>query len=262
MTWSPDSSRIMYRLQQTAEEESSYFPVTEEVISIDSGIITNVFTHLRMPASETVWTPNGDLFFVRPITSESLSSSKAVWRRDISEPSSATPIAYGRTEDADGIIGLCVDSLVAVEVASGLDTRVDIIGSEGKPVTIFETNENAIVYMTWDVKRVAEGHYVFVALRSSGVTGEPENIWSGSADGTRKGTFTTKLSSHHGWFADRNAPISTSFRWTSSDGEALEGIISFPPDCQPKHLPTVVVPHVGPYWSVFYLHYSRIISHQ
>ena len=248
MIWNPDGSRIMYRLQQNVEMESRYSCVAEEVVDINSGIVTNTFTHLRMPTSRTVWTPNDDLYFVRPIESDSLSSSQAVWKRNFGETPSETPIAFGHTEDAVGIVGLGVDSLVAVEVASGLDTRVDIIGSEGKAFTIFETDEDAITYMTWDIKRVGEGRYVFAALRSSGVRGEPENVWSGTANGAGKGAFKTKLSSHHAWFEGRKAPISKSFHWESSDGEAIYGIISFPPDRQVKYLPTIVIPHVGPYW--------------
>ena len=247
VTWSPDSSHIMYRLQPNVDEESGYFPIIEEIVAVDFGTVSNTFTHPRMPESETVWTSQGTLFFVNKVTAN-VSSSKALWKRDNSEASIATLIAFGNTDDADGIVGLGVDSLVAVEIASGLDTRIDIVDANGKSFTIFETKEDAIAYMTWDVKRVAEGRYVFAALRSSGVTGEPENIWSGSADRGRMGALTIKLSSHHGWFTGRKAPISRSFHWKSSDGEALQGIISFPPDRDLKNLPTVVVPHPGPYW--------------
>lgn len=247
--WNPDSSQIAYRLSKMADMESNFLPVWEQIIHLTSTPTdpTRILEHPRMPGSRTIWTQTGSLFFIGSVTRKSPVSSNALWKCPASEYSSPTWIAYGKTDDLNSIVDLGFDGKVAVEVADGLQTRIDIIDSANKVFTVFETADDAIESTEWDIKRADDGNYVFVALRSSCITGEPQNIWSGSTESGKKGTLSRQLSSHHQWFAGKDAPISKPFYWTSSDGQSIQGIISYPPRTKLSNLPTVVVPHGGPY---------------
>lgn len=242
---------MIYRLSSLPDVESIFLPVPEEIIAISSqSPASPVTVHSRDPGGTTVWTEQGNLFFVQSVSLDVISSSKGLWIASSSGDSTPVHLAYGDTEDADGIVDLAYHSQVAVEVASGLQTRIDVIDSEAKSFTAFETKTDAIVYMNWDMKRLEDGQYAFVALRSSGVTGKPEDVWYGSTVEGKKGVLSRKLSSHNEWFSGKPAPISQAFHWTSSDNEKIQGIITYPGDRPLQNLPTVVVGHPGPYWYV------------
>jgi dipeptidyl aminopeptidase/acylaminoacyl peptidase len=153
-------------------------------------------------------------------------------------------VAFGDTDDAAGLVG--VGAEVAVEVACGLETRIDIVGSNrADSFTAFETSQDA--FSSWDIKEV-NSKYIFVVARSSGVTGEIENIWCGSTERGTKGVLSTKLSSHHEWMLAKELPQCVPFCWSIEDGTELQGVIAYPPGQKPNNLPAVVVPHGGPYW--------------
>jgi len=199
-----------------------------------------------MPWGRTVWTMKDDLFFIKGVTPDTQVSSHSLWKYTLSGSHPPTRLAYGNTEDLNDLRDLAFEGMIVVEVASGLDTRIDIVDSSGERFTAFETADDAFSYKEWDVKCVG-GRYTMVVVRSSGVRGEPPNVWTGSTESGKKGVIATQLSSHHEWFAGKVAPISKPFYWTSSDGQALQGIISYPRGLKLHNLPTVVVPHGGPY---------------
>ncbi|KAJ7079993.1 alpha/beta-hydrolase [Mycena belliarum] len=245
-TWSPDSTRILYRLAQLPDLESYAFPISEHIVTIreDGGELqfesTHVVTHARSLSGGSVWPELGKFYFLH---SRDNTSSPALWVCETTPGAAPTRIAFGDTDDAGELVGL--GSGVAVEVACGLETRIDLIGPDSaSPVTVFETSEDA--FNSWDLKLV-DGKYIFVAARSSGTTGEIENIWCGSTSAGVKGALLRKLSSHHAWTAEKDLPQCAPFYWSTEDGTALQGIISYPRGQQPKNMRTVVVPHGGPY---------------
>lgn len=137
---------------------------------------------------------------------------------------------------------------MAVEVAFGLNTRISILdASLDDEFTVFQTDEDAI--SLWDVKLTdsESGEYTFVAFRSSGIRGEPEELWAGLTTGGKEGKLTTKLSTHRQWVSEKQLPSMRPFNWTSVDGEVLEGLALYPPAAPSSNLPTVIKPHGGPY---------------
>jgi dipeptidyl aminopeptidase/acylaminoacyl peptidase len=224
--------------------ESQAFPISENIVSIeeDDGDLhlafTHVVTHNRILYRNSVWTEPRRFYFLHTPDS---TSAPALWVCETAPGATPARVAFGDTDDAAGLVG--VDTEAAVEVASGLETRIDIVGSTS--FTAFKTSEDA--FSSWDIRKV-NGNYVFVAVRSSGVTGEPENIWSGSTVPSANGVLSTKLSSHHEWVLGKETPQCAPFSWSSEDGTALEGIVAYPRGQSLKNLPTVVVPHGGPYW--------------
>ncbi|KAJ7630020.1 alpha/beta-hydrolase [Mycena polygramma] len=247
-TWSPDSARILYRLTELPDIESEAFPISENIVSIheDSGDltfeITHVVTHDSRLSGKSIWSREDRFYF---LSARDYTSSMELWTCGTAAGASPTRVAFGDTDDAEELVG--VDTEVVVAVASGLETRIDIIGSDTEvPFTAFETSEDAYAFRNWDIKHV-KGKYIFVVARSSGVTGEAENIWCGSTKRGTKGFLSTKLSSHHEWMLTKEMPRCAPFYWSIEDGTALQGIMAYPRGQQLKNLPTVVVPHGGPH---------------
>jgi hypothetical protein len=247
-TWSPDGSKIVFRLTELPDLETQSFPVREGIVSITSESAHDILIeHPRMPWAHTVWTMD-NLFFIKGVVPGRLLSSQSLWRYGLFENSTPIHIAYGDTEDLNDLRDLACHGMIAVEVACGLGTRIDIVNLSGEKFTAFETIDDAFSEQEWDIKCVDEDCYVIVVVRSSGVTGELENVWTGSTRSGKNGTITRKLSSHHEWFEGRKVPISKPFHWTSYDGQALQGVIAYPRGQELSNMPTIVVPHGGPYW--------------
>ncbi|KAJ6554557.1 Alpha/Beta hydrolase protein [Mycena capillaripes] len=243
-TWSPDSTRILYRLIELPGAENEASPVSENIAFIvENGGdlrfgLTHVVTHHRLPFSASVWSEQGKFNFLHM---KDYASAPALWVCQTASGASPTRVAFGDIDDAASLVGVGAD--VAVAVAFGLDTRIDIIGSDSS-FTAFETSQD--VFSSWNIKQVKD-NYVFVVARSSGVTGEIENIWCGSTVRGTKGVLSTKLSSHHEGMLAKELPHCAPFYWSVEDGTALQGIAAYPRGQQLKNLPTVVVPHGGPY---------------
>ncbi|KAF7326666.1 Peptidase-S9 domain-containing protein [Mycena venus] len=245
-TWSPDSTQILYRLTDLPDIESRSFPTSENLVSIeeDGGDLrfhfSQVATHTHELVGKSIWTDPAKFYFLHM---QDYASALELWTCKAAPRMSPARVAFGDTEDAMDLIG--VDTAVAVEVACGLETRIDIIGSDkATSFTAFETSEDA--FSSWDIKQV-NGNYIFVVARSSGVTGEAENIWCGSTAAGTKGVLSSKLSSHHEWMAAKEMPHCVPFYWSIEDGTALQGVAAYPRGQRLKNLPTVVAPHGGPY---------------
>jgi len=174
-SWSHDSTSIIYHLLSHSDAESTSQPVTEAIVSIDTGAVRHTFTHPSLPGRPTVWRSSEDLVFLQN-RSFKLLSSRALWFRDIAG-SAPVHLAYGDNEDALHIVNLNTKSQYAIQVASGLRSRIEVFDADNKSFIVFETNEEDIGQ--WDMKLLDDGHYVFVAVRSSAVHGEPLDIWSG-----------------------------------------------------------------------------------
>ncbi|KAJ7740995.1 hypothetical protein B0H14DRAFT_3515415 [Mycena olivaceomarginata] len=213
-TWSPDSTRILYRLADSPDIESEALPISENIVSIQEkgGDLhfgfTHVMTHDRQLFLNSVWTEPGRFYFLH--SEDYAAATPALWRCETTPGASPTRVAFGDTDDAAGL-----------------------------------TSED--VFASWDIKKV-NGKYIFVALRSSGVTAEVDNIWSGSTVPGTKGVLSTKLSSHHEWVSGKELPQCAPFYWSIEDGTALQGVATYPRGQLLKNLPTVVIPHGGPYW--------------
>lgn len=256
-SWSPDSSAIIYRLVDHRDFEAEEFPVKEQIVSITGeSNTTSSFTYLRMPSSPTIWRPAGDFIFVQALEPSKISSANCVWSRQSAQESQSQHLAHGHIDDVGSIVDLGIDSQYAVQVIDGLLTRFDVYDRDNNVFTAFQTTVDIAVDGPWDMKLTPEGKYVFIAIRSSGVRGEPENIWSGVTERNQSGVLSKKLSSHNSWFDSEATPIVEPFYWMGSDGVKLEGVISYPRGVERKGLPTLVNPHGGP--SRYYPHFMTI----
>ncbi|KAJ7607398.1 alpha/beta-hydrolase [Roridomyces roridus] len=247
-TWAPDSKHILYRLSELPSLETNAFPISEHILSFTeqgAGLDTEttcLVTHKRVLSSESVWVRGETERFC--FLHGGPSSAPALWTCETSPGSSPLRVAFGETDDASSLVLL--GEKVAVEVACGLETRIDVVDVSTQTIsTAFETSNEA--FSRWDIKQVGD-KYVYVAARSSGVTGEADNVWSGSVESGTKGSLSTRLSSHNEWIEAAETPQRAPLYWTAVDGTALQGVIAHPQGIEVKRLPTVVVPHGGPYY--------------
>ncbi|KAG6919834.1 hypothetical protein DXG01_000339 [Tephrocybe rancida] len=263
--WSPDSSRLLYRLRQGRGSEFAEREVTLESISIKDPNQAARFlgTYPRSPSGRNIWTSSGLIAALQSYEPSNILDARTLFihTEEARVGAGGTQRLYGTEEDAIRLVSLGVnptpDTSIAVEVSSNVDTHIDVVFLDrpaGGSVTIFRTHEEAVWFGAWDAKMVIdeEGHisYVVAAVLSSSIRHEPPNVWSFrvSADGREKYP-RLQLSLHLQWLSD--APMFTTevIQWQAADGTSLDGIIRYPPGyCMsdgPR--PTVLFLHGGPY---------------
>ena len=245
-TWSPDSFSIIYRLISHLDMEARYLPMEERVVSIASGETHHSFQYNRVPNGSTIWRERGDLIFLQAVNPSELISVPALWFRKSIGGSPAEHLAYGKQNNVNFIVDIGVKSQYVVEVAENLITKFDVYDSDNRHFTAFQTTVDYAMEYEWDMVFTEYEKYVFVTTKSSAVSGELGNVWSGVTEFGKEGVLSKKLSAHHSWFDSKVAPDAKPFFWTGSDGMKLEGVISYPKGVDLKSLPTVVVAHGGP----------------
>ncbi|KDQ56820.1 hypothetical protein JAAARDRAFT_70493 [Jaapia argillacea MUCL 33604] len=248
VSWSPDSKSIIYRMKYNANLESNAFPTSEEIVSISSTVSPRtIINHSRNPQSPSIWVDEDIIYHLRSTTLDVLASSPSVWSLNISTKVPPHRVYLGDSEDAGGLVNVGVAGQVAVEVVTGVDTRIDILDRTGKLFTLYQTIDDGILAQEWDVKLLPDGTYVFVAFKSSAVAGEPVELWSGRVSGQMTVQLSQKLSHHNAKLQAFHLPKAQPVFWTSKDGVDLAGVIAYPANQPFKNLPTVVIPHGGPY---------------
>ena len=225
----------------------------EKVVSIASGESRDSFQYNRLPNGSTIWRECGDLIFLQAVNPSELCSVPALWSRKPIGGSPAELLAYGEHNDVNGIVDIGVKSQYVVEVAENLITKFDVYDENNRHFTAFQTTVDYAMEYQWDMVFTEDEKYVFVTTKSSAVSGELGNVWSGVTEFGREGLLSKKLSAHNSWFDSKVAPDAKPFFWTGSDGMKLEGVISYPRGVDLKFLPTVVVAHGGPSSYVIFL---------
>ncbi|KAF9467818.1 Alpha/Beta hydrolase protein [Collybia nuda] len=272
-TWSPNSKWLLYRLRGGRGPEFAELEVTLESIGVDEeGSKPNILgVYPRSPAGPNLWVSSGHVLSLQNYEPNNRLDARTVFTQRVDN--AFTPVAklkgwerlYGESEDAVRIIDMTPGGdthgggVVAVEVCTGVDTRIDIISvnSEGSMAiqgTLFRTHDDAVWFGAWDAKRVVDGDgntsYVFAGVLSSGIKHEPPNVWAGRVTGeAREIPSKCRLSSHLEWMVEAPAIKTEVIYWNTADGTQLSGLIRYPPayDASWGPLPTVMFIHGGPY---------------
>ncbi|KZT65761.1 alpha/beta-hydrolase [Daedalea quercina L-15889] len=246
-SWCPDSRSLLFRSTSHADQESLYGEhVREAIFDIASGTVHSHFTHPCSTRSKSIPRECGDIVFLQNKSPDVFFSSQSVWARgDPTTTGGPAHIKYGTTDDALRIVNLGHDSRYVVAVARGMDTALDVFDVEHNSRTVYETRDDHI--SDWDMKLIGVDRYAFVVLRSSGVRGEPLEIWAGIAEAGLAGKVMHKLTSHNTWLSRERMPMSRLFSWTSPDGQDVQGVIAYPRGAAVRSMPTVAVVHGGPY---------------
>lgn len=247
-SWSPDSLSILYRTINHLDIEARSEPALEAIVHLPTDEIHDAYSLVQQPSGPSIWraNKNGDtIAFVQGVSPSQFCSAICLWSRKIGE-SEATRVAYGENNDVGGILDLGTKSQFVVEVVENLITKLNVhSASLEETFTAFQTSPDHAI-SAWDMVLTPDNKYVFVAKKSSVVSGEVENIWSGVTEFGKTGVLSEKLSSHNSWYDSKVPSGGNALSWTSSDGVRMEGVISYPRGIELKNLPTVVVAHGGP----------------
>ncbi|KAH9477819.1 putative peptidase YuxL [Psilocybe cubensis] len=244
-SWSPDSSSILYRTISHNDIEAQAEPTEEYVVSISTGEVRKVFQYPQQPRGATIWRENGKIAMLQAASPSELISATCLWSRQSVQGVGSERTAYGESNDVNRIGDLGVKSQFAVEVHDGLITKLDVYDENDQAFTVFQTSVDYAITL-WDMVLTDDGKYVLVVTKSSTVSGEIENVWSGVGEPGKDCVLSKKLSSHNAWFDTKTPPDGDAFYWTASDGEKMEGVINYPKGVELKNLPTIIVAHGGP----------------
>ncbi|TDL18779.1 hypothetical protein BD410DRAFT_806328 [Rickenella mellea] len=173
-----------------------------------------------------------------------IADATAVFTHSIDSFSNAHHL-YGESEDAASVVDLMADGLVAVAVAHGIDTRIDVIKGGNVQFILWNSDVGHEELFDWEAARLSDGSIVLIAIVSSGKNQQSPNVWAGRAESGQKVFLSTKLSTHYEWLGE--APIMTSImKWKGSDGTDLEGIVTRPKwHNSSDPLPTILLCHGG-----------------
>lgn len=229
LAWSPDGGRLACVVQPTPELDAR---LDGEILLVpaDGGAPVGVY---RGSVGGLHWTQGDRLVFGGPRLAGSTTSGSTVWSIDLRDPG-AVQIAAG---DGDPFCALAErvprGGAPVVLIAEGLATRIEehdaVTGERG--AVLLEAEEDVQAF------DVAAG---VLAVVDAGPDRLPE-VRAGAP-----GRLHT-LSDHHADLSGVAVPTPEPFRWRAADGTELDGVLVRPLDAPPGPLPTVVVPHGGPY---------------
>lgn len=246
-TWKPDSSELLFTTIRQAEPEFYYEEIPLERILVAEGdfVPQRVGTYPWFPR-HVLWVAEDMFVSVQSFEPALVNDASAVFVRRSGAFAQAQRY-YGEDEDANVVKDMRHNGLLGVEIVTGVDRRIDVLGAKGKVCTLYQSKDEDVE--DWDARALPDGSFVFVGLVSSAPKQKPTNIWCGKAMKGGACTLSTKLSSHKQWMDDAPAMKTDVFRWTGEGGVELEGIIAFPPgvtdDQLDKPLPTVLLIHGG-----------------
>jgi len=151
---------------------------------------------LNGPVYGVTWpdaTPGQSIFALQSYIPSKSIDAIAVQRYSVDSTLSHRGVFYsGEVDDAEGLQLIpSSGGEIAVQVQSGLETRIDIVSTEGKTFTLFSTTEGGI--LGFDVKKVGDD-YVLACIFSSGPKKELPSVWTG-----RKAGLTTLFKSPYVW---------------------------------------------------------------
>lgn len=265
-TWASDSKSLLFIARKQAEPEfiDSEVELLSVSIAPERGSLKLVATYPCQPQALVQAGEN----FIADIQKHEPSfhiDSRSVFLRSASN-FSVTERLYGYTDDANAIISLGQGDKVAAMVASGLDTKIEILNiSHGAHMEnqdssapgnsralVFETTDEAVELAfdahTWDMRARGDGTLVLAVIKSSAIRREPLNVWVGTLYTNEESQIALKqLSSHLQWMQDAPACRTEAFRWKAKDGTDLDGVIYYPPGKNEKSgpLPTILQMHGG-----------------
>lgn len=219
-TWKSDSREIMFCTMQHDALEFIVDRTPLEKIVIAKGDFSPqlIGTYSRAPAGSIIWKSNGDVVDMQAFDPPFLSDADAVFVHSSNSFSKPCRL-YGETEDAVSVVDLKSNDLVAVEVATGLDSRIDVLDGEKCVFSLFQTDREVI--QEWDAKRLEDGTFIFAAIRHSAFTQQPLNVWSGKVHGEKALLLDTKLSSHFQWLLDAPTLKTDVLQWKAADGTGI-----------------------------------------
>jgi dipeptidyl aminopeptidase/acylaminoacyl peptidase len=232
LAWSPDGGRLAFTTSPTPALDDDRRGALH-VIAAGGGAERTV---CRARLKDLHWSADGArLVFVAPhgLTAH---SAATVWSVD---PRGGEPAIIGPGAD-DRCCALMVGRPsaggVPVMILEGLATRVEWRDPvHGSAAPLYPARG---VLWACDVVATADGPRIAVV---EATPDRPPEVWAGPPAVLRR------LSDHHAPVAGISLGRREAFRFTAADGLELDGVLVRPESAAGRPLPTVVLPHGGPY---------------
>lgn len=262
LTWTSDSRSVLFLLQKHAELEFSQQPIEIKRFSVLDSQAQTVGSYPRNPKG-VLNSSSGQLIDIQSYEPSCISDSKSVFIHNIDSFAETTRL-FGDIDDAVRLVDLQKDGLVAVEIASGMDTGIVVLNPVERELLgyLFHTGQEGKGYLvlSWDARRRPDGSFIFAGAHSSAFHREPPNIWvrivdalSLQKDSTSVGlcNFDFKLSNHLQWMRRVPKIESRQYHWKVEEaGKAvtLQGLLLLPEK------------KAGPYPTILLIHGGKCIS--
>lgn len=250
--WKQDSTEILYCTAKYKAMEFLEDIIPLERISIAQGAAKALLvkSYPRAPDEIIIWTKSGVIIDIQNYEPHLVNSARALYVNSSRK--------YGDVEDVVTIVDLKARGLFAVEIANGVESRIDINDGLEYPFTLYKTQDEAIA--SWDAVCLSDGSYTLAAIVSSASRQQPLNVWVGHNSDGQKIHLSIQLSAHLKWVSTA-PPLSTGvIEWKAVDGTSLQGVVTKSANVS-ELLPTILLIHGGellPLWKyhsfVFKLH--------
>lgn len=274
--WAHDSKSILFSVREQAELEFMERKVELNRVSLAPESLKHIGAYPREFRS-LVQTKNGKIVDIQCHDPARVSDSYALFVHS-DNAFDTTESLYGVVDDVDRVIDLNKDNDVAISIAKGLKTWIDVVDTtlakQEKAATtseqgggtkstvihpqIYETKDEAIE--SWDMRMQKDGILVLALIKSSSARQEPSNVWVGSqAAGSTERIGTKQISSHVQWMKDAPHCKAEAFYWDAKDGIKLDGMIFYPPgkDGSSGPFKTIMLIHGG---ACVYLQLQRLAN--
>ncbi|EJU00036.1 alpha/beta-hydrolase [Dacryopinax primogenitus] len=258
VAWSPDSKELVVLMKVNVDREFNESPLAVLRLSIlqsAKGKVHDVCTLPRLQSSDVRWLAGDRLALLQSYVPEHRTSASTLFFRPASAQKNekdAWQKHYGEVEDVMGLTDIGDGSTLALTIAYGVHTRVDLISTSGQKQILWQPEE-LMSGASFDVKQTKNGDYVLAIVASCGSRGEPNELWTGtiSASALEKGEtlkLTEKLSSHNIWTEEVSKLTTEVVNYKGEDGTPLEGVVTWLKGKERKMMPTIILPHGGPYY--------------
>lgn len=179
---------LVYSLASRSALDAQYEPTTIETISILPGSSPVVHKTFKVYHPDGIIWPSSlpEIYSIGPYNPDFVVDAAAVHRISISGPAGQGEMSNfytGETEDADDFLNIG-NGEIAVKVASGLGTRIDILNRDGKSFLFYDT-KGIESLSSFDIKEV-DKTYVFACIRNSAPRKEPPAVYVGRAKKNEK----------------------------------------------------------------------------
>ncbi|KAJ5511856.1 WD40-like Beta Propeller [Penicillium expansum] len=234
-SWSPDSKQIIYIEHKDPDVNSAGFYGAKICIVSLFGIKSSVVTKFPGPIYQVAW-GNSGVYFIAGVNPKHWATSLSLYQLDYQNGS------YTEQESEES----CCDSIqknqssLAYHVQNNLHDEILLI--DGGNHTLIHRGEYDIA--SFNVSRTANNTVIAI---TKGDGSNPEEVFS-----ITESEGIVKLSDHNSSIAALEISKTFSISATASDGYSLDGVIYVPSKYKAEDgpLPTVLLPHGGPYWRV------------
>jgi dipeptidyl aminopeptidase/acylaminoacyl peptidase len=238
LAWSPDGSKIAFGENRSPDGESADIDGTKfSIVDVSSREIKRLCTFPNETGCLT-WAEDDAIHFIGGRTADSPVSSKMIYSIDLkSKQTQFARCAHGEEDCAVGMGKVGKD--VTLLVQHGMEDQIRMLGGR----VLFAKKKEILA---WDAAFTSESDEMIIAVAQSDASC-PDEVYTVTASGGA----LVQLSNHGAPVEDKQFGIANFLTCRLDDDKVdLDGVYVTPKslrDKPSKPLPTIVIPHGGPY---------------